>query len=114
MNRKTHKRPRKNQKLELYSQRYYKTRFKAQVDQELLETAPSDESKMAYRKRKMAIYQKWRSLAWQMESDEVKAEIEALWIDANSASDVLGDDDDAEDEPDSNKTEHPKARGYGG
>ncbi|KAF8335251.1 hypothetical protein F5887DRAFT_1079216 [Amanita rubescens] len=110
-NRKTlHNRSRKNQKLELYSQNYYDQRFKASIDQEMLDTKPQNESKMAYWKRRMAIYQKWRSLAWQMESDEVKAEIEALY----NAGDVSGDDADAEDEMELDETEHPNAGGYGG
>lgn len=105
------KRTRKNQKLEIYSQKYYVTRFKNQVDQEISNTTPPDESKEAYQKRKMLIYQKWRSLSWQMESDEVKAEIEALWNQPdNLGDDVSGDYVDAEGESD---PDH-ETGGYGG
>ncbi|KIL55352.1 hypothetical protein M378DRAFT_182253 [Amanita muscaria Koide BX008] len=78
------KQSRKNHKLELYSQHYYETRFKNQVDKEVLDTTPPNEQKKDYNKRKMTIYRRWRSLAWEMESSEVKAEIDALWNEKNS------------------------------
>ncbi|KAF8341777.1 hypothetical protein F5887DRAFT_1076366 [Amanita rubescens] len=107
--RKPVKRARKNQKLELYSQKYYETRFKDQVDREIADTAPLDETKKDFQKRKMTIYRKWRSFSWEKESEDVKEEIVALW----NADENL-DDEVADGEPDLDGTEDPVTNGYGG
>lgn len=111
------KRSRKNHRLEIYSQKYYETRFKDHVDQEVADTKPSNETPKEYQKRKMIIYRKWRLLSWQKECDEVKAEVEVLWNKINDAPDgVSGDNKDAEGKLDPDRTEDPDAQvgGYGG
>ncbi|KAM6493500.1 hypothetical protein JOM56_011634 [Amanita muscaria] len=72
--------------------------FKAQVDKEVLDTMPANESKEDFNKRKMTIYCRWRSLAWEMESSEVKAEIDALWNEKNTPEGNAPDDDGDENE----------------
>lgn len=64
----------------------------------------------------MTIYRKWRASSWQTETDEVKAEIEALWDNQNAADNGTGDED-ADGEPDPDESEQRDGvigRGFGG
>ncbi|KAM6490842.1 hypothetical protein JOM56_013711 [Amanita muscaria] len=46
----------------------------------------------------MTIYRRWRSLAWEMESNELKAEINALWNEKNTPEGNAPDNDGDENE----------------
>jgi transposase-like protein len=82
---------------------YYQKQFKAQVDKEVEDTAPISESSKEYLVRKMNIYNKWRGLAWEMESDDVREEVEKIYenemrIDEDDEEEEEEECDDAHDE----------------
>jgi hypothetical protein len=92
-------RTRRQTRLEIYSGLYYVEKFKAQVDKEILETTPTSgsETPREFSSRKLSIYRKWRALAWQDESEQVKDVVEKHY---NEASKKVVDEEDDENDKD--------------
>lgn len=81
--------------LEIYSDLYYRTKFHAQVSKELEDgTAQAPETTKQYAARKMAIYQKHRSLAWASETEEVKATVQKIYDEEHKMGNQSDNEDD--------------------
>lgn len=76
---KTEPRTRLNHRSEIYSQLYY-DKLRDAVEERLVDEKPEDESAREKKKRKMAIQRDVVSTAFAAETEDVKAEVEALFL----------------------------------
>jgi uncharacterized membrane protein YukC len=107
--------------LEVYSDRYYKSKLQGLVNQELRDdpqyTLLSQKKKHAHQ---LSVYRHIRGDCWKNESDEVKAEIQEIFdkkhgvkaedenADGNKSEEVDGDGDD-DDDDDNDDDDNEKA-----
>ena len=91
--------------LEIYSDRYYKSKIQALVNEELKNDPEfTSMSKKKQNSHQLRVYRRIRANCWENESDEVKAEIRNLFDEEHGVKDdeddVDGDKSEAKEEVD--------------